>query len=33
MKFERREDSKYIYQKKLDKDCSQHDMAFRNFKD
>ena len=26
-------DSQYIYQKKLDKACFQHDMAYEDFKD
>ena len=26
-------DSRYIYQKKLDKACFQHDMGYRDFKD
>ena len=29
----RNEDSRYIYQKKLDKACFQYDMAYGGFKD
>ena len=31
-KFKETGDSRYIYQKKLDKACSQHDMAYGDFK-
>ena len=32
-KFKETEDSRYIYQHKLDKGYFQHDMTYRNFKD
>ena len=32
-KFKETRDSRHIYQKKLDKACFQHDMAYGNFKD
>ena len=32
-KFKETEDSRYIYQKELDKGCFQHDMAHGDFKD
>ena len=31
--FKETGDSKYIYQNELDKACSQHDMAYEDFKD
>ena len=31
-KFKETEDTSYIYQNELDKACSQHDMAYGNFK-
>ena len=31
--FKERGDSNYTYQKKLDKACFQHDMAYGDFKD
>ena len=31
-KFKETEDSKYIYQNKLDKSCFQHDMAYKDIK-
>ena len=32
-KFKETGDSRYIYQNELDKTCSQHDMAYGDFKD
>ena len=32
-KFKETEDSRYIYQNKLEKACFQHDMAYGDFKD
>ena len=32
-KFKETGDSRYIYQKELDKSCFQHDMAYGDFKD
>ena len=32
-KFKETGDSRYIYQKQLDKACFQHDMAYGDFKD
>ena len=32
-KFKETEDSRYVYQNKLDKACFQYDMAYRDFKD
>ena len=32
-KFKQIRDSRYIYQSKLDKTCSQHDIAFGDSKD
>ena len=32
-KFKETGGSRYIYQNELDKACSQHDMAYRDFKD
>ena len=32
-KFKETVDSRYIYQKKLDKPCLQHHMAYGDFKD
>ena len=32
-KFKETEDSRYIYQNKLDKDCFQEDMAYGDFQD
>ena len=32
-KFKGTEDSRYIYQKELDKACFQHEMAYGDFKD
>ena len=32
-KFKETGDSRYIYQKELDKTCFQHDMAYGDFKD
>ena len=32
-KFKETEDSRYIYQNELDKDCFQHDMAYGYFQD
>ena len=32
-KLKETEDSRYIYQNKLDKACFQHDMAYGDFKD
>ena len=33
LKLKETEDSRYIYQNKLDKVCFQHDMAYGDFKD
>ena len=33
LKLKETEDSRYIYQSKLDKVCFQHDMAYGDFKD
>ena len=32
-KFKETEDSRYIYQNKLDKACFRHDMVYGDFKD
>ena len=32
-KFKETEDSRYVYQNKLDKSCFQHDMVYGYFKD
>ena len=32
-KFEKKEDSRYIYKNELDKACFHHDMAYGDFKD
>ena len=32
-RFKETGDSRYIYQKELDKACFQHDMAYEDFKD
>ena len=32
-KFKETGDTSYIYKNELDKACSQHDMAYRDFKD